>query len=125
MIIGLGIDLIEVSRIEAAWQKFGERFINRVLLPSEIAYCLSHRHPGPYIAARFAAKEAASKAFGTGIGALLSWHDLEVARKSSGEPFLIFQGKAGELFKKRAGRTVHLTITHTSAHAVAAVILEG
>src|SRR5687767_7793874 len=125
MIIGLGIDLIEVSRIEAAWQKFGERFINRVLLPPEISYCLSHRRPGPYIAARFAAKEAASKAFGTGIGALLSWHDLEVSRKDSGEPFLIFHGKARELFEKRAGSAVHLTISHTTAHAVAAVILEG
>src|SRR2546426_2504359 len=67
MILGTGIDIIEVSRIRASYEKFGERFLKRILRPGEIAYCLSHRHPAPFLAARFAAKEAISKAFGTGI----------------------------------------------------------
>ena len=74
MILGLGIDTIEVSRVQASYEKFGERFLNRILHPNEIQYCLSHRAPGPFLAARFAAKEAVSKAFGTGIGAQLGWH---------------------------------------------------
>jgi len=69
MILGLGIDIIEVARIQAAHEKFGERFLNRILHPNEIAYCLSHKQPGPFLAVRFATKEAISKAFGTGIGA--------------------------------------------------------
>ena len=68
MILGTGIDLIEVARIASSFERFGERFVNRVLLPNEIAYCLSHKNPAPFLAAQFAAKEAISKAFGTGIG---------------------------------------------------------
>jgi len=83
MILGTGIDIIEVSRIRASYEKFGERFLKRILRPEEIAYCLSHRFPAPFLAARFAAKEAISKAFGTGIGKQLGWQDLEVGRKES------------------------------------------
>ena len=68
MILGIGIDIIEVERIRASHERFGERFLNRILLPSEISYCLSYKAPGPFLAVRFAAKEAISKAFGTGIG---------------------------------------------------------
>src|SRR5580704_17637130 len=98
MILGIGIDIIEVARIHASHQKFGERFVNRILLPDEIAYCVSHRNPAPFLAARFAAKEAISKSFGTGIGAALGWHDMEVRRKDSGEPFVVLHGKGKELF---------------------------
>ena len=73
MILGIGIDIIEVARIRSSFEKFGERFVNRILLPDEIAYCLSHKNPAPFIAARFTAKEAISKAYGTGIGASLGW----------------------------------------------------
>src|SRR5438034_10101571 len=86
MILGIGIDIIEVARISASYERFGERFLNRILLPNEIAYCLSYRQPAPFLAARFAAKEAISKAFGTGIGAQLGWRDTAVGRKQSGEP---------------------------------------
>ena len=89
MILGVGIDIIEVARIRSSYERFGERFLNRILLPNEIAYCLSHKVPAPFLAARFAAKEAISKAFGTGIGAQLGWQDMEVGRKESGEPFVI------------------------------------
>src|SRR5215813_8110507 len=92
MILGLGTDIIEVERIRASHEKFGERFANRILRPAEISYCLSHKFPAPHLAARFAAKEAISKAFGTGIGAQLGWQDMEVGRRESGEPYVILHG---------------------------------
>jgi holo-[acyl-carrier protein] synthase len=125
MILGTGIDLIEVQRIAASHEKFGDRFVQRVLLPSEIAYCLQHKNPAPFIAARFAAKEAISKAFGTGIGAQLGWHDMEVGRKESGEPFVILHEKGKLLLQQRGGRIVHLSLSHTQQHASAIAILES
>src|SRR5512139_1570889 len=119
MILGLGIDLIEVERILASHEKFGERFVNRVLRPDEIGYCLSHRTPGPFLAVRFAAKEAVSKAFGTGIGAQLGWKDIEVLRKDSGEPYIVLHGPGQELLKARGAKTVHITLSHTQEHATA------
>ncbi len=125
MILGIGIDIIEVARIEASYQKFGERFLNRILLPGEISYCLSHRAPGPFLAARFAAKEAVSKAFGTGIGAQLGWQEIEVARKDSGEPYVILHDKAQNLLQARGARALLLSLSHTQAHAAAVAILES
>jgi holo-[acyl-carrier protein] synthase len=125
MILGIGIDIIEVERIQASYEKFGERFLNRILHPNEINYCLSHRVPGPFLAARFAAKEAISKAFGTGIGAQLGWQDVEVGRKDSGEPFVIFHEKAKVLLKARNARTVFISLSHTQIHATAVAILES
>src|SRR5579862_2266824 len=101
MILGVGIDIIEVSRIEGSYAKFGERFLDRILHDGEIQYCLSHRAPGPFLAARFAAKEAISKAFGTGIGAELGWQDMEVGRKESGEPFVILHERGQALLRSR------------------------
>src|SRR6516165_8280584 len=106
MILGVGIDIIEVARIEGSYAKFGERFLDRILQPNEIRYCLSHKAPGPFLAARFAAKEAISKAFGTGIGAHLGWHDMEVGRRESGEPFVILHEKGEALLKQRGARHV-------------------
>ena len=125
MILGTGIDIIEVARIAASFEKFGERFLNRVLLPDEIAYCLLHKNPAPFLAVRFAAKEAISKAFGTGIGARLGWHDLEIRRKETGEPYLVMHGKGAELLAARGGKKVHLSLTHTEIYAAATAILEG
>ena len=125
MILGIGIDIIEVERIQASYEKFGERFLNRILHPNEISYCLSHRVPGPFLAARFAAKEAISKAFGTGIGAQLGWHDMEIRRKESGEPFVVLHGKGATLLQERNGRIVLISLSHTQAHATAVAILES
>jgi holo-[acyl-carrier protein] synthase len=125
MILGVGIDIIEVARIQASHEKFGERFLNRILLPNEIAYCLSHKIPGPFLAARFAAKEAISKAFGTGIGAQLAWQDMEVARRESGEPYVILHGKGEALLQARGGRIVLISLSHTQQHATAVAILES
>ena len=125
MILGTGIDIIEVARIAASFEKFGERFVNRILLPGEIAYCLAHRKPAPFLAVRFAAKEAISKAFGTGIGAELGWQDMEIRRKESGEPFVVLHGKGEILFTARGGKKLHVSLSHTENYAAATAILEG
>ena len=125
MILGTGIDIIEVARIEASHQKFGERFLQRILKPAEIAYCLSHKRPAPFLAVRFAAKEAISKAFGTGIGRQLGWQDMEVGRKESGEPFVILHEGGQRLMTERGGRIVHLSLSHTEHYATAMAILES
>jgi holo-[acyl-carrier protein] synthase len=125
MILGVGIDIIEVTRIAASFEKFGERFVNRILLPDEIAYCLSHKNPAPFIAARFAAKEAISKAFGTGIGAQLGWQDMEIRRKESGEPFVILHGKGKKLFKSRRAKRLLVSLSHTANYAAATAVLES
>ena len=124
MILGTGIDLIEVARIRASSEKFGERFALRILVGGELEYCLSHKDPAPFIAARFAAKEAVSKAFGTGIGASIGWHDIEVRRKESGEPYVVLHGKGESLFRAREAARLHLYLSHTVQHATAISILE-
>lgn len=125
MILGTGIDLIEVARIAASFEKFGERFVNRILVPAEIAYCLSHRAPAPFLAVRFSAKEAVSKAFGTGIGAELGWLDIEICRKETGEPYVVLHGKGQDFFERRNAKKLHISLTHTQQYAAATAILEG
>jgi holo-[acyl-carrier protein] synthase len=125
VILGTGIDIIEVERIDASHKKFGERFLNRILRPGELAYCLSHKNPAPFLAARFAAKEAISKAFGTGIGAELGWQDMEICRRESGEPYVVLHDKGQVLLQQRGGRIVHISLSHTEKHATAVAILEG
>jgi len=125
MILGVGIDIIEVARIAASYERFGERFVNRILLPDEIAYCQSHKQPAPFLAARFAAKEAISKAFGTGIGAQLGWQDMEIRRKDSGEPYVVLHGKGEELFKARNARRLLVSLSHTQNYAAVTAVLEG
>src|SRR6266516_5126703 len=125
MIIGIGIDIIEVARIQASHERFGERFLKRILRPNEISYCLSHNAPAPFLAARFAAKEAISKAFGTGIGAQLGWQDLEVERKQSGEPFVTFHAQGQKLLRDRRARIVLVSLSHTQQHATAVALLES
>jgi len=125
VILGTGIDIIEVARIEASHEKFGERFLNRILRPGEIEYCLGHKRPGPFLAARFAAKEAISKAFGTGIGSQLAWQDMEVGRRPSGQPFVILHGAGLQLLETRRGRIVHLSLSHTLTYAAAMAVLES
>jgi len=124
VIIGLGIDIIEVSRIESSYSKFGERFITRILRASEIEYCLGHRSPGPFLAARFAAKEAISKAFGTGIGKALGWQDMEILRRASGQPYVVLHDKGEELMKKAGASRLHLSLSHTALYANAVAVLE-
>jgi holo-[acyl-carrier protein] synthase len=124
MILGIGVDIIEVARVQASHERFGERFLNRLLLADEIAYCLSHKNPGPFLAARFAAKEAISKAFGTGIGAQLGWQDMEIRRKESGEPFVVLHGKGKKLFKSRRAKRLLVSLSHTVNYAAATAVLK-
>ena len=125
MILGVGIDIIEVARIESSHERFGDRFLRRILRPAEIEYCLSHRRPGPFLAARFAAKEAISKAFGTGIGAPLGWRDMEVMRELSGQPYVVLHDAGLKLFQDRGARRLHLSISHTDHYAAVVAVLEG
>ena len=124
MILGTGIDIIEVARIAAAYERHGERFVNRILRPAEIAYALIHKRPAPFLAARFAAKEAISKAFGTGIGSQLGWQDMEVCRKESGEPYVVLHEGGARLLAERGASLVHLSLSHTETYAAAVAILE-
>jgi holo-[acyl-carrier protein] synthase len=124
MILGIGADLIEVQRIQAACERHGDRFCKRVLRDAEIAYCQGFRVPWPHIAARFAAKEAVSKAFGTGIGAELGWQDIEVANHPSGQPHVILHDRGRVLMDERGGGDLHLTLSHTQGHALAVAVLE-
>jgi holo-[acyl-carrier protein] synthase len=125
MILGTGIDIIEVARIAASFEKFGGRFVKRILHPAEIAYCLSHRNPAPFLAARFAAKEAISKAFGTGVGASLGWQDMEICKKKSGEPFVVLHGDGKKLFDARGAKRLLISLSHTENYAAATAILEN
>ena len=125
MILGVGIDIIEVARVKASYERFGERFLNRLLRADEIAYCRSHKQPAPFLAARFAAKEAISKAFGTGIGAQLGWQDMEIRRKESGEPFVVLHGKGEKLFKACKAKRLLVSLSHTQNYAAVTAVLEG
>jgi holo-[acyl-carrier protein] synthase len=125
MILGTGIDIIEVERIRSSLEKFGERFGQRILLPGEMAYCLTHKHPAVFVAARFAAKEAVSKAFGTGICAQLGWQDIEICKKESGEPFVVLHGRGKQLFESRGAKRLLVSLSHTEHYAAATAVLEG
>jgi holo-[acyl-carrier protein] synthase len=125
MILGIGTDIIEVERIRTAATRHGDRFLHRILLPTEIQYCQSHRDPAPFLAARFAAKEAISKAFGTGIGADLGWLDIEIRRHASGQPWVALHGKGLDLLSRRGARSLHLTLSHTQHYATATALLES
>src|ERR1700733_15784853 len=113
MVLGLGTDLIEIERIQASMDRFGERFLERVFTAGEIAYCMRKKQPAESLAARFAAKEAGAKALGTGISHGVSWKEIEVTREMGQRPMLHFRGRAGELAKALGVRKVHLTLSHS------------
>src|SRR5438067_11361673 len=100
-VLGIGVDLVENARIEHSMERFGDKFLHRVFTAGEIEYSMSMKFPARHLAARFAAKEAVSKAFGTGIGKAMGWRNLDIRKKKSGEPFLVFSGPAQELATKR------------------------
>lgn len=124
-VVGIGVDLVEVVRIEHSLERFGERFLHRVFTDGEIDYCKSMPHPARHFAARFAAKEAVSKAFGTGIGRSLGWKEIDIRRKASGEPYLVFAGGAEELARERNLHASFVSLSHTDHHAVATIVLES
>jgi len=125
MIIGLGVDVTKIDRIEAAMERRGRAFLERIFTPSEIAYCQSHRHSAERFAGRFAAKEAAMKALGTGWSRGVRWIDIEVVRERSGKPTLRLAGAACEIASGLGVKNIALTITHDGNTALALVIFEG
>ncbi len=124
MIVGSGIDLIEIERIQQSMDRYGQRFLGRVYTAREQAYCLRKRKAAESFAARFAAKEAAAKALGTGISQGVSWVEIEVAREPGGRPTLRFHGRAAEFAARLGAGRVALSITHTATLAMASVVLE-
>jgi holo-[acyl-carrier protein] synthase len=124
VIISIGIDIIEVQRVRETLART-PRFTERVFTAAERAYCDSRGAvAAQHYAARFAAKEAALKAFQTGWRGGIGWHDVEIASRESGAPYLIFHGQVQELFEKSGATAAHLSMSHTSEHAIAQVILE-
>jgi holo-[acyl-carrier protein] synthase len=121
-IIGLGLDATDIPRIAAALERFGERFMRRVFTEGEIAYCRRRRHPAIHFAGRFAAKEAAMKALGTGHTPEVLWKGVEVVRRG-GPPQLRFHGGAARRFEELGAASSLLTITHSDALAMAQVLL--
>ncbi|MBI4460488.1 MAG: holo-ACP synthase [Acidobacteria bacterium] len=125
MIIGLGVDITEVPRIRDVIGRHGERFLNRVFSPLEVAYCRRHKDPHDRFAARFAAKEAAMKALGSGWRRGVTWRQIEVVNLPSGKPTLRLSGKALEIYQRLGGSNLILSLTHTADQALAEVIIEG
>jgi holo-[acyl-carrier protein] synthase len=125
MIVGTGVDITEVKRIEAAVERFGDRFLNRVFTPAEVSYCMGKTNAAERLAARFAAKEAGMKAIGTGLRHGITWHDVEVVRLPGQRPVLKFSGKAVEFAARLGCKRAHLSLSHTADQAIAHVILES
>lgn len=125
MIIGIGTDLIEISRLEKAIEAHGERFRDRVFTPREIEYCERVFRSGERYATRFAAKEAARKAIGAAVPVrALSWHDVEIISSNEGAPQLHFHGRAAELIRDLRVTRAHVTLSHATDMALAFVVLE-
>lgn len=124
MIVGLGVDIAEVDRIEAAIRRHGDSFLRRVFTAAEITYCERHRNKAERYAGRFAAKEAAMKALGTGWRKGVRWLDIEVARNSSGKPSILLAGRAKEFATKLGVKHISLSITHSGNTALAEVVFE-
>ena len=125
MIVGTGIDIAEVPRIALSIARFGDRFLRRVYTEGEIRYCESKANRVERYAARFAAKEAAMKALGTGWNHGVRWRDVEVTRLAGGRPTMTFHGKAAEFALRLGAVHVALSLSHTSEQAIAQVILEN
>ncbi len=124
MIVGSGIDVAEIGRIQQSIARYGGRFLDRIFTPAEQAYCLRKRNAAESFAARFAAKEAAAKALGTGISRGVTWLEMEVVRERSGRPTLQFHGRAAERAALLGVAHAALSITHTAELALASVVLE-
>lgn len=124
MLVGTGVDLIEIDRIADSINRYGDRFLNRVFTPGEIEYCQRKKNAAESFAARFAAKEAAAKALGTGIQRGVAWREIEVRRNPGERPTLRFTGRASERAGRLRVRHASLSLTHSRNLAMATVQLE-
>ena len=125
MIVGSGVDLVEIARIQQSLERYGKRFLNRVFTAAEQAYCMRKRNAAESFAARFAAKEAGAKALGTGISRGVNWLEIEVVREPGGRPGLRFHGRAAEIASQLGVARAALSITHTASLSMANVVLES
>jgi holo-[acyl-carrier protein] synthase len=125
MIVGSGIDIAEVPRIRRSIERFGDRFLRRIYTAGEMRYCDSKANRVERYAARFAAKEAAMKALGTGWNHGVRWRDCEVVRMPGGRPTITFHGQAAEIASRLGVKKAALSLSHTVEQAIAQVILEG
>jgi holo-[acyl-carrier protein] synthase len=124
MLIGTGVDLIEIERIAQSIERYGDRFLRRIFTDHEIDYCSRKRSSAESFAARFAAKEAGAKALGTGISRGVTWNEFQVEREPGGRPTLQLRGRAALLATQLGVRTISLSITHTATLAMASVMME-
>ena len=125
MIIGLGVDIAEVGRVKAAIERHGETFLRRLYTPAEREYCERFKNKYERFAGRFAAKEAAMKALGTGWSRGVRWVDVEVVRQRGGRPTIALHGEAGKIASGLGVKNISLSITHTAEQAFAQVIFEN
>jgi holo-[acyl-carrier protein] synthase len=125
MILGIGTDLCEVGRVERSLKRFGERFAARILVASEMEVFRRRRKRAAYLAKRFAAKEALSKALGTGIRVPVNWHNMWVVNDRAGKPALEFSKALAAFLKRRGVEKVHVTLTDEVGMACAFVVVEG
>jgi holo-[acyl-carrier protein] synthase len=124
-ILGVGMDIVETKRIGDSLERFDDRFLHRVFLDGEIAYAQKMKFPHLHLAARFAAKEAISKAFGTGIGKEIGWRDMEIVREPSGQPRVVLHGRAVEYAKSRGVLEIHVSLSHTADYGAASAVIVG
>jgi len=124
MITGIGLDVLEVGRIRRILRRWKDRFLSRMLSPTEIDYCRRHKDISPYVAVRIAAKEAFFKATGLGLAGGMTWREVVVERETGGKPYLRLSGKAAKVVKKLKVDNIHLTLSHADTIASAVVILE-
>jgi holo-[acyl-carrier protein] synthase len=125
MIIGTGVDLVQISRIDRMMKRWGDRFIRRVFTKDEAALCLERPRPASALALRFAAKEAFSKAVGLGMRKGIRWRDIEVYHHSSGKPGLRLWGPSREISRQKGATHVHLSLSDEGQYGIAMVVLEG
>lgn len=121
---GIGVDLVEISRIKAIYRRHGKKFFDRVLTREEQSYCLTKGDPYPSIAARVAAKEAVAKALGTGMGAALKWVSVSIRALPSGAPEVVLDAQAKKLLKKLRAKRVMISLSHTGDIAIAMAVLK-
>ncbi|PIQ97351.1 MAG: holo-[acyl-carrier-protein] synthase [Nitrospinae bacterium CG11_big_fil_rev_8_21_14_0_20_56_8] len=124
MIFGIGIDIVEIGRIQKSMEKYAERFEGKLFTPEEIEFCRSRSNPVLHFAGRFAVKEAVLKCLGTGMTGGIGWKDLEVVSEPSGRPILRLHGKGKELFESLKLKAIHISISHGQDYAVAQALAE-
>jgi holo-[acyl-carrier protein] synthase len=124
-IVAMGMDLVQIERVQQVLDRRGQRFLERVFTPGEVAYCEARRERVTHYAGRFAVKEAVMKVLGTGWARGVRWRDIEVARRPGEAPRVVLHGRAAEIARERGIAEVHVTITHDAGLAAAVAIGEG